>query len=545
MKNDTQNIEYFLYARKSSETEDRQVTSIESQISELQKLAKENNLKIIKTFSESKSAKAPGRPEFNKMMAEIEKGKAQGVLCWKINRLARNPIDGGIVSWALDREKIKHIQTYGRSYYPDDNVLVMSVEQGMASQFIKDLRIDTRRGLRQKIERGWYPAASPLGYTHNPEKRKGEKEIIIDKKRFSKTRKIFDLALSNKYSVAKILRIVNGDWKFKNQRGKEIGTNTLYKILTNPFYYGEFEYPKESGKWYKGKHTPMITKKEYDKIQTNLGRNDKPRPIVHQFPFTGMIRCAECGAMVTAETKIKKQKNGNVHTYTYYHCTKRLKKDCSQKSIEEKELERQIFVKLEQVAIPPEFKDWAMDLIKKAIKEESKDINKILADQQKRYKECIGQIDGLIKMRANEEINKEEFLSRKEILAKEKENLEELFGDSGQRVTDWINNVGEMLDFAERAKKEYKKADLFKKKEILLVLGSNLFLKNQELLVQSKKLLLSVKEVAPIANQIFERFEPVKNGLDKTKVRAAYSQNPILYRLGESNPYFQDENLMS
>src|SRR3989344_8654721 len=91
-------IKYFLYARKSSESEDRQMASIESQIVELQKIAREYGLEVADIYSESRSAKEPGRPVFNEMLQDIQAGKANGIICWKLNRLARNPIDGGQIS---------------------------------------------------------------------------------------------------------------------------------------------------------------------------------------------------------------------------------------------------------------------------------------------------------------------------------------------------------------------------------------------------------------------------------------------------------------
>ena len=127
-------LRYIIYCRKSSEAEDRQVLSIESQISELKKLSERLNLKVIDIFTESQSAKSPGRPLFNEMIKKINQGKADGIICWKLDRLARNPIDGGQVIWMLQEAIIKHIQTFDRGYYPEDNVLLMSVEFGMANQ---------------------------------------------------------------------------------------------------------------------------------------------------------------------------------------------------------------------------------------------------------------------------------------------------------------------------------------------------------------------------------------------------------------------------
>lgn len=148
---------YILYARKSSESEDRQMASIDSQIRELKELASEYNADIIEILTESKSAKEPGRPVFNQMLAKLRRGEADGILCWKLNRLARNPIDGGEISWLLQKGKVKHILTHGRSYYPDDNVLMMQVELGMANQYVRDLSTDAKRGLTNKAVAGWYP----------------------------------------------------------------------------------------------------------------------------------------------------------------------------------------------------------------------------------------------------------------------------------------------------------------------------------------------------------------------------------------------------
>ena len=153
---------YFLYARKSTDVEDKQVRSIEDQLAVLRVLAKTEGLKISAEFIEKQSAKMPGRPIFNEMMERIQKGEAEGIICWKLDRLARNPVDGGQISWMLQRGIIQHIQTNDRSYRSTDNVLMMSVEFGMANQYILDLSSNTKRGLYQKAERGDYPGLAPL-----------------------------------------------------------------------------------------------------------------------------------------------------------------------------------------------------------------------------------------------------------------------------------------------------------------------------------------------------------------------------------------------
>ena len=111
---------YFLYARKSTDVEDKQVLSIDAQLFELRSLAKRDGLEIVAEFVEKKSAKKPGRLIFTDMLQRIEKGEAQGIVCWKIDRLARNPVDGGQISWLLQQGVIRHIQTHDRGYFPGD-----------------------------------------------------------------------------------------------------------------------------------------------------------------------------------------------------------------------------------------------------------------------------------------------------------------------------------------------------------------------------------------------------------------------------------------
>src|SRR3989344_1962556 len=138
---------YFLYARKSTDVEDKQARSIEDQLAVLRAVAIEQELNVIEEFIEKQSAKMPGRLVFNEMMERIQKGEAQGIICWKLDRLARNPVDSGRISWLLQQGVIQNIKTHDRSFLPTDNALMTSVEFGMANQFILDLKANTKRGL--------------------------------------------------------------------------------------------------------------------------------------------------------------------------------------------------------------------------------------------------------------------------------------------------------------------------------------------------------------------------------------------------------------
>lgn len=530
----SQRLKYFLYARKSSENEDRQMASIESQINELTKLAKENNLEIVEIFSESKSAKAPGRAVFNEMLEKIHAGYADGLICWKLNRLARNPIDGGQINWMLQQGNLQHIYTYGRSYYPTDNVIVMAVELGMAAQFIKDLSVDTKRGLRAKCERGWYPTFTTLGYIHNPLKKKGEKEIIKDVERFDLVRRMFSLVLSGKHTVDETRRIATEEWGLRNKQGKKIARSTFYRILSDPFYFGQFEFPTGSGNWYIGKHEPMISKDEFDKIQYMLGR-PSPRPKKHQFNYRGLLFCGQCNSMITAERKIKKQKNGNVHNYTFYHCTHRKDESCKQGSIQEQELERQVSEILQSIEIPYEFAEWVIKQLKADNEKESESRNQIISNLQREYNGTVQKIDSLIDMRASNEITEDEFRNKKDQLISEKERLNAFLKDKDNDVNSWIKKAEMLFNFAATAKKAFNNGSIEDKKNIFAALGSNLLLQDKKITVRLENPLELINEVQDEINYIHKKFEPVKVGSNRTNYGQLYSQSPVLLPRSDSN----------
>lgn len=528
MKNDTNKIKYFLYARKSSESEDRQVASIQSQIDVLQTIAKQENLEIIDVLSESKSAKAPERPIFNKMIERINKGEAQGIICWKLDRLARNPVDGGNISWLLQRGAIRHIKTYERSYYPTDNVLMMSVEFGMANQFIRDLSQNVKRGLRSRAEKGILPSPAPVGYININQK--GNKTIVPDPERFDLVKKMFDLMLKGHYSPPQILKIANDDWGLTMPTGKKMSRATIYNVFAKSFYCGQFEYPKGSGLWHKGIHEKMITEEEFDNIQIILGRKGKPRPQNHFFAFTGIMKCGECGATITAEEKIKHQKNGNIHRYIYYHCTKKINPNCSQKCIEEKDLQKQILEVLSSIEISDTFHNWGLKQFKNNTAKEKKNIEKIIQNRRKEYDACLKKFDALLEMRMNKELSEQEFLDKKESLVKEKDKLNEFLTDTNKRVSQWIDKAEALLNFARDAKTIFQNGDLEEKRKILSALGSNLLLKDKILSISIQKPLVLIKKAVKEVKAIDNRLEPVKIGQNSRDLELCYAQSPVLRR---------------
>lgn len=478
----------FLYCRKSSESEDRQTLSIPSQLKELKQIAKTLNLTITDIFEESKSAKAPGRPIFGEMMHRLYKKEVEGVLCWKLDRLARNPVDGGTVIWAVKDQGVEIItpsQTYSHG---NENTLLMYVEFGMAQKFIDDLGKNSKRGMKTKAEMGWYPAPAPLGYKNTPDRKKGFKTIIKDKQKFALVRKLFDAVLSGK-QASQVYKEASEEWKFTSRSNAIFARSTFYNILNNPFYYGEFEWPNESNNWYKGKHEPMVTKEEFELVQKMLGKLGKPVAHSHNFDLTGLLRCSKCGCAITATKKIKYYERTNrTVTYVYYHCTKKNPKiNCDARPLTEKELLEQINALLLSVMPDIEFIKWAKKWLSVVHKNESVSQEEVLKSQQRALEGIESRLNKLLDMRLNDLLDDLSYKQKKSEMEKEKRNLKEKLADTDGTLDNWRVKVETTLDFAYACQKKFENGTREEKHEVMVRVGENLLLNPQKRLMVSLK----------------------------------------------------------
>ena len=139
-------LRYVAYARKSTDQEEKQITSIEDQLREIERIGADCH--ITKKLTEKRTAKTLGRPVFAEMLQLILDKKVDGIVCWKLNRLARNPIDGGQIIWMLQNGVIKEIRTDDCIYTPESDMIMLHIHFGMAHQFSLNLSKDIKRGYR-------------------------------------------------------------------------------------------------------------------------------------------------------------------------------------------------------------------------------------------------------------------------------------------------------------------------------------------------------------------------------------------------------------
>ena len=447
------------------------------------------------------------------MLRRVERGEAKGVLCWQINRLSRNPIDSGRISWMLQQGILQAIQTIDRQYLPDDNVLLFNVESGMANQFIIDLRKNTKRGMEGKASRGWMPSHAPIGYLNN----KLEHTIYPDPDRFHLVRKMWDMMLTGNISPPKIAAIANEQWGFTTVKSKRSGggplaLSVLYKTFTSIFYTGQFQW---GGKIYKGNHQPMITLEEYDKVQEFLGRKNKPQGSTHEFAFTGLIYCAVCGSMYTATEKFKTIKNGEPRVYSYYHCTRRkrgARAICDQrKPIKLEDLEGQIDSELSLYTILPQFKDWALEVLNRNNDHEIEERTKIYEAQHKALVETQKELDNLTRMRYRDLIDDEAFVKERDDLKQKIERMQARLRETENRAQKWLELTEKTFNFACYARKAFITGDLRRKRELFAALGWKFSIRDQKVLIEANEWFVPIRNAYPELEAKFRRLELDKN----------------------------------
>jgi site-specific DNA recombinase len=507
------NKKYFLYVRKSTEDKDKQVASISSQIDELKKLAERMDYEIVQIFQESKSAKAPDvRIEFYKMLERIKKGEAEGILCWKLDRLARNPVDGGKINWMLQEGIIKHIKTFDRDYLPGDNTLMATLEFGMANQFIIDLRNNTLRGMRAKAGKGIFPSRAPIGYKNEITGKQGENRIFIDEERFSSIRKLWDLLLSEKYSVGEITEIAQNELGITGMKGNPISDSVLYKLFGNPFYYGAFLWQK---KLWEGTHTPMITKEEFDKAQKIIKRKGPYETDRNNFAYTRIMKCGECGCGITAEVQKKKLKNGSVNEHVYYRCSKQKgPKSCSMSYIKLNKVEEKIEETLKELDIPKSLSTWMFQTLREEFKQEQELQKQTLENLQQAYDRYENQLKNLFDMRMNGEITSETHEIKKAEITTLRDEAKEKLNKTDNRLDKWLNDAENDFKWAEEAIEVIKSKDLPAKRVILEKLGTEIVLQSTGVQIELSPILKLVRRTNKTLKEQKVVFEPNNNFIE-------------------------------
>ena len=407
MKTDN-GAKYFIYARKSSEGEERQTRSIDDQLALIWKRVQESGLNVVEEFTESQTARTPGRPVFNEMISRIEAGEADGIIAYHPDRLARNSVDGGKIMYLLDTGKLQNL-LFENHWFEHSSQGMYSLYMAFAQSkyYTDNLSEVVRRGINSRLKRGIYPGAAKRGYLNHPK----TKEIVPDPAKFDLVREMFELYATGTFGLEFLGEVMEEKGLYNNSGGV-LSASQVQKMLKDPFYYGHFLH---NGELYEGIHKPCITKELYDLAQAAMVNKGKAKTRkADSFAFLGLMRCDECGCAITAE-----EKKGHV----YYRCSKKAKKrpeKCSQRYIREEEVVSQLKSLVAAPAIPDEWIGHFLDEIDKEImglnSRESGQVSKVDSESQK----IQAKLARLADLYIERDISRAEYLARKESLLSEK-----------------------------------------------------------------------------------------------------------------------------
>ncbi|MDE2233850.1 MAG: recombinase family protein, partial [Patescibacteria group bacterium] len=476
---------YFIYARKSTDTEDKQVRSLADQLSELKELARKEQLEVVDTFVEKQTAKVPGRPVFAEMLDRIEHGEASGILAWHPDRLARNSVDGGKVIYLVDTGVIVDLKfpTFWFDATPQGKFM-LSIAFGQSKYYVDNLSENIKRSYRQKLKNGILPHQAPLGYLND----KKTKTIVVDPERAPLVRKMFEAYGSGNYTLSG-LRKAMGELGLRSHSGRELSISNYQKLLRNPIYHGLIFF---GGEFYEGKHEPIITKKLFDQVQEMMEKKSKPQKGggLKPYVYRGLFKCGECGCSITAET----QKGHN-----YLRCTKR-KGNCSQKYVREEAVTNMIKAELEKVSLSDAVADWLMTEIEK---EKTSDVDSSKNQVEKVNVEITAIDSKLEKLMAaylENALTLGEYQTAKNKLVSEKQALKDKLAAFERMSADRFEPVVEFIKDCKQAGILAKSDDKAKIREFFQKVGSNPLLRDRAVIPTIRAPYAFVSEIPKNAN---------------------------------------------
>ena len=429
-------VKFFLYARKSTDDEERQMLSIEAQLAELREYASKEGIRVAREFVESRTAKDPGRPIFTDMLTRIENGEASGLLSWHPDRLARNWADGGRIINLVDCNKLTALR-FPTFWFEDtpQGKFVLSIAFSQSKYYSDALSVNVRRGMRQKLRRGEFPGKPPVGYLNEPRLR----TIIVEPHKAELVRRMFEAYSTGRYTFDSLHELVT-EWGFTSHREKPIARSMLPQLLSNPFYIGLFRF---AGETHEGAHQPIIDKALFDEVQNVMARRGHPhQPRREPLTYLGFIQCGECGAAITGE----RQKG-----HHYYRCTRKLG-PCSQKRfIREEALTDELRANTARVSIPAEPGSRMLAQVGQWRQTESDCRREQLAEEKARLGEAETRISRLLDVYIDGSIEQADYTRKREELLHEKTGLKERIRRIEQNGSAWLEPLESFLKDAIQA----------------------------------------------------------------------------------------------
>jgi DNA invertase Pin-like site-specific DNA recombinase len=442
----------FAYIRVS-DTKQVDGASLSQQERSITEYAAKNHLNIVKWFEETQTAAKKGRPKFTNMMTLLKEGKAMGVIMHKIDRSARNLHDWAAVGDLIDTGIQVHFAHESLDMTERGGRLSADIQAVMASDYVRNLRQETIKGIYGRLNQGLYPFCAPIGYLNT-----GKGKIKMkDPMKYELMQKLFSLYATGEYN-AKTLSKLMYEKGLRNSKGNIVNKNSLLRLLKNPFYIGIM---KVDGKLFAGTHEAIISKRVFNKVQEVLTGRIQHKGLIHDFTFRKRIKCGLCNYFMSGE----KQKG-----MVYYRCAT---KGCTTKTRREDFVEKSF----ENVIKSVSFNNEEKSLIKEIILESENNQSNNKDNVRQKIKFDIGKLrlkeDKLLEAYLENVLTSEDYQKKKNSIVDEihalKQSLNALVNPK-QSFSDKITNF---LELSISLLNSYNSANKYEKRKLLDIVTSN------------------------------------------------------------------------
>lgn len=545
MKKKNEKLVYGVYYRKSSEADDRQAQSIPDQIRDTDTLIKKEGLVVGMKFpGESQTAHTIGRPVFGDMVQAIMNGKINAILVWHANRLARNPVDAGMLLYLMDEGKLKEIRTLSRTYRNGSNdKFLLQLDFSISKKDSDEKSEIVIRALEGRAKRGLPNGVAHIGYLNDKTQEKGNRGWIKDPVRYPLVKKLLDMMLTGKYTVRELYEYAKNDLKLstiqrKNTGGRPMALSYMYTFFRDPIHGGFFfqETDGENTRYEFTAIKPMITEDEYWKIQSMLGKRGVPRVTKHTSTYSRFATCGTCHGPLSADFKfqvvctgckrkfsylnmekcpgcdlpIDKMVNPKFLTYVFHYClnNKKHRTVCPGNGIEERSLEKQLSSEMEKLALSKDLAEWCIKNIS-TLKDEAFEGSINVQNNLMQEKQALdGKLGRLTMLRISKDHSAEEEAGFDVVEKKLREELSLIELKLSDTNVDWFSEAKKDFNLMSEITDITKEGTVEQKKDLLHTFRSNLTVSAKILSVTNKKSIEAFKSYLLLAVAENEAFEP-------------------------------------
>lgn len=457
---------YFSYIRVSTQRQGHNGTSLTEQTAAIDRYAKTWNLPILKRFEERETAAKLGRPVFLEMVKDLKERKARGVLIHKIDRSARNLRDWAELGSLIDLGIEVHFVNESLDLNSRGGRLSADIQAVVASDYIRNLREETIKGIHGRIKQGLYPFPAPPGYRNTGSGKPKE----IDPISGPLIKQAYELYASGKYSL---LALTEEMFRrgLRTRAGSKVSKNALHDCLRNPFYMGLIKV-RTLATLFVGQHTPLVSKRLFDTVQTILSGKSVKKQVRHFFLFRRMVRCNACRNFLIAE-----RQKGNV----YYRCHTR---DCKQAPIREEEMIKQFLELLATIEFNKAETESFRNAIARYVEEAPRRTEKRRKELVLRKDLVVARLEKLADAYVDGIFDKELFAAKQNSFTSEKLAIEDELVRLGERTDDAAIKLREFLELANSACSSFKSANDLEKREFLEIVISNAILDGKSLIIE-------------------------------------------------------------